>query len=97
MELAAKMLVNKFVPENPALTGLIEAYERYEKQILDLCGRARFMTGEQQETACSKSANFEGGTESIKSCGVIETSHLRSRRTGPFRPGRDTTDAGERR
>ena len=60
MELADKMLVERFVPENPELRTLVEAHKEYERDIEALSGRGWLAPGEQHQLRVLKKRKLRG-------------------------------------
>ncbi len=60
MELADKMLVEQFVPENPELRTLIEAHKEYERDIEALSVQGWLAPGEQHQLRILKKRKLRG-------------------------------------
>ena len=60
MELADKMLVERFAPENPELRSLIEAHKEYERDIEALSCRGWLAPGERHQLRVLKKRKLLG-------------------------------------
>ena len=60
MELADRMLVDRFMPHNDELRGLMEAHAAFERDIADLSGRSWLSDGDRQQLRVLKKHKLRG-------------------------------------
>jgi len=60
MELADRMLVDRYMPQNVELRGLIEAHASFERDIEDLSGRSWLSDIERQRLRILKKQKLRG-------------------------------------
>ena len=60
MELADRMLVDQYMPQNNELRGLIKAHADFERDIVDLNGRSWLSDGERQALRILKKRKLRG-------------------------------------
>jgi uncharacterized protein YdcH (DUF465 family) len=60
MELADRMLVDQFMPQNQELRGLVEAHSSFERDIEELSGRTWLSDGDRQNLRVLKKHKLRG-------------------------------------